>query len=328
MMKRRDFITLLGGAAAVWPLAARAQQPAMPVVGFLNVESSEGYRPMAAAFRRGLAESGYVEGQNVAIEYRWAEGRGERLPAMAADLVRREVKVIVATTTPAALAAKTATTAIPIVFEIGGDPVALGLVASLSRPGGNVTGVTQLTTGLVPKQLEVLHEMLPTARVMALLVNPTQSATTEVETREAISAARTLGLELHILNASSETDFDGIFAKLIELRAGGLVISAAALFSGRSAQLGELTARHAVPAVYKQREFAAAGGLMSYGTNLVDSYRLVGVYTGRVLKGAKPADLPVQQATKVELFINLKTAKALGITVPLPLSGRADELFE
>ena len=229
MMKRRDFITLLGGAAAVWPLAARAQQPAMPVVGFLNVESSEGYRPMAAAFRRGLAESGYVEGQNVAIEYRWAEGRGERLPAMAADLVRREVKVIVATTTPAALAAKTATTAIPIVFEIGGDPVALGLVASLSRPGGNVTGVTQLTTGLVPKQLEVLHEMLPTARVTALLVNPTQSATTEVETREATSAARTLGLELHILNASTETDFDGIFAKLIELRAGGLVISAAAL---------------------------------------------------------------------------------------------------
>ena len=229
MMKRRDFITLLGGAAAVWPLAARAQQPAMPVVGFLNVESSEGYRPMAAAFRRSLAESGYVEGQNVAIEYRWAEGRGERLPAMAADLVRREVKVIVATTTPAALAAKAATTAIPIVFEIGGDPVALGLVASLSRPGGNVTGVTQLTTGLVPKQLEVLHEMLPTARVMALLVNPTQSATTEVETREATSAARTLGLELHILNASTETDFDGIFAKLIELRAGGLVISAAAL---------------------------------------------------------------------------------------------------
>jgi putative tryptophan/tyrosine transport system substrate-binding protein len=326
-LKRREFIMLLGGAAA-WPHAARAQQPAIPVVGFLNIESPEGYRAMAAAFRRGLAEFGYVEGQNVAIEYRWAEGRGERLPALAADLVRRQVTVIAATTTPAALAAKAATTAIPIVFEIGGDPVALGLVASLNRPGGNLTGVTQLTTGLVPKQLEVLHEMLPTAQVMALLVDPTQSATTEVETREAISAARTLGLELHILNASAETDFDGIFAKLIELRAGGLVISAAALFSGRSEQLGELMARRGVPAVYKQREFAAAGGLMSYGTNLVDAYRLAGVYTGRVLKGAKPADLPVQQAIKVELYINLKTAKALGLTVPLPLSGRADEVFE
>jgi putative ABC transport system substrate-binding protein len=311
-----------------WSSAARAQQAAMPVIGFLNVAAPEGYRPMAAAFRRGLAESGFVEGQNVAIEYRWAEGRGERLPAMAAELVRREVKVIAATTTPAALAAKAATTAIPIVFEMGGDPVELGLVASLGRPGGNITGVTQLTTALVPKQLEVLHDMLPTARVMALLVDPTQSATAEVETREALVAARTLGLELHILNASAETDFDGIFAKLIELRVGGLVISAAALFSGRSEQLGELTARYRVPAVYKQREFAAAGGLMSYGTNLVDSYRLAGAYVGRILKGEKPADLPVQQATKVELYINLKTAKALGITFPLSLLGRADEVFE
>jgi putative ABC transport system substrate-binding protein len=327
-MRRREFITLLGSTVAAWPLAARAQQPAMPVVGFLNVESPEGYRPMAAAFRRGLSESGYVEGQNVAIEYRWAEGRVERLPAMAADLVRRGVTVIAATTTPAALAAKAATMAIPIVFEIGGDPVGLGLVASLSRPGGNITGVTQLTTGLVPKQLEVLHEMLPTARVIALLVDPKQSATAEVETKEARSAARTLGLELHILNASTESDFDRIFAKLIEIKAGGLVISAAALFSSRSEQLGALTARRAVPAVYKGREFAAAGGLMSYGTSLLDSYRVAGVYTGRVLKGAKPADLPVQQATKVELYINLKTAKALGLTVPLPLSGRADEMFE
>jgi putative tryptophan/tyrosine transport system substrate-binding protein len=327
-MRRRQFITLICGALVSWPLAARAQQQTTPVVGFLNVESPEGYRPMAAAFRRGLSESGYVEGQNVAIEYRWAEGRVERLPAMAADLVRRGVTVIAATTTPAALAAKAATMAIPIVFEIGGDPVGLGLVASLSRPGGNITGVTQLTTGLVPKQLEVLHEMLPTARVMALLVDPKQSATAEVETKEARSAARTLGLELHILNASTESDFDRIFAKLIEIKAGGLVISAAALFSGRSEQLGALTARRAVPAVYKGREFAAAGGLMSYGTSLLDSYRLAGVYTGRVLKGAKPADLPVQQATKVELYINLKTAKALGLTVPLPLSGRADEMFE
>jgi putative ABC transport system substrate-binding protein len=249
-MRRRDFITLFGGAAA-WPLTVHAQQSAMPVVGFLNVESLEGYRPMAAAFRQGLEESGYVEGQNVAIEYGWAEGRGDRLPAMAADLVRRHVTVIAATTTPAVLAAKAATTVIPIVFEIGGDPVLLGLVPSLSQPGGNITGVTQLTTGLVPKQLEVLREMLPTARVIALLVNPTNPATADVETREALSAARTLGLELHVLNASTETDFDGIFAQLIELRASGLVISPDPLFSSRSEQLGELTARRGVPAFLK-----------------------------------------------------------------------------
>jgi putative ABC transport system substrate-binding protein len=325
-MRRREVIALLGGAAA-WPLAARAQQP-MPIIGFVSVVSRQGYTHPLSAFLKGLGETGYVEGHNVAIEYRWAEGQNDRLPAMVADLVHREVKVIAATTTPAALAAKAGTTAIPIVFEMGGDPVGLGLVASLGRPGGNITGVTSLVTGLVPKQLEVLHEMLPTARVMALLVDPKQSATAEVETREALSAARTLGLELHILNASAETDFDGLFAKLIELRAGGLVITPAALFSSWSEQLGELTARRAVPAVYKGREFAAAGGLMSYGTSLVDSYRLAGIYTGRVLKGEKTADLPVQQATKIELFINLKTAKALGIAVPLPLSGRADELIE
>ncbi|HEV3138585.1 MAG TPA: ABC transporter substrate-binding protein, partial [Pirellulales bacterium] len=285
-------------------------------------------RPMVAAFRQGLQESGYVGGKNVAIEYRWAEGRTDRLSAMAADLVRRQVTVIAATTTRAALVAKGATTVIPIVFETGGDPVELGLVASLSRPGGNMTGVTQLTTGLVPKQLEVLHEMLPTARVIALLVNPTNPAVAEVELRDGLSAGRALGLELHVLNASAETDFDEVFAKMIELRAGGLVISADSLFSSRSEQLGALTARRAVPAVYKGREFAAAGGLMSYGTIIADSYRLAGVYTGRVLKGAKPADLPVLQATKVELYINLKTAKALGLTFPLSLLGRADETFE
>jgi putative ABC transport system substrate-binding protein len=327
-MRRREFITLLGGAAATWPLAARAQQPAMPVVGFLNPESLEGYRPMATAFRQGLEETGYVEGQNVAIEYRWAAGQSDRLPAMAADLVRRQVTVIAATTTPAALAAKAATTVIPIVFETSGDPVGLGLVPSLSRPGSNITGVTQLATGLVSKQLEVLREMLPTARVIALLVNPANPAVADVQKRGALSAARTLGLELHVLNASTETDFDGIFAQLIELRASGLVICADPLFSSRSEQLGELTARRDVPAVYTERAFAAAGGLMSYGTNILDAYRLAGVYTGRVLKGAKPADLPVQQATKVELYINLKTAKALSLTVPLPLSGRADEVFE
>jgi putative ABC transport system substrate-binding protein len=326
-MRRREFITALGSVSAL-PLAARAQQPAMPVVGFLNVESLEAYRPMAAAFRQGLEEFGYVEGQNVAIEYRWAEGRGDRLPAMAADLVRRQVTVIAATTTPAALAAKAATTVIPIVFEIGGDPVGLGLVPSLSRPGSNITGVTQLTTGLVSKQLEVLREMLPTARVIALLVNPTNPATADVGKSEALSAARTLGLELHVLNASTETDFDSIFAQLIELRASGLVISGDPLFSSRSEQLGELTARRVVPAVYKGREFVAAGGLMSYGASLTDAYRLAGVYAGRVLKGAKPADLPVQQATKIELYINLKTARALSLTVPLPLSGRADEVIE
>jgi putative ABC transport system substrate-binding protein len=324
----REFISLLGGAAATWPLAARAQQPAMPVVGFVNAGSLEGYRPMVAAFRQGLQESGYAEGRDVVIEYHWADGKNDRLPAIVADLVRRQVAVIAATSTPAALAAKAATTTIPIVFEIGSDPIALGLVASLSRPGGNVTGVTQLGLELASKRLEVLHELLPTARVMALLVNPTNQAASERASRAVLSAAETLGLKLHVLNASAETDFDGIFTKLIELRAAGLVIGADPLFSSRSEQLGELTARRVVPAVYKEREFAAAGGLMSYGTSLMDSYRLVGVYTGRVLKGAKPADLPVQQATKVELYINLKTAKALGLTVPLPLSGRADEVFE
>ena len=329
-MRRRDFISLLGSAAAAWPLAARAQQqPAPPVIGFLDTRSPEAVVDRLRQFRQGLKDTGYTEGENVIIAYRWAENDFDRLPVLAAELVGRGVAVVVASgSINVALAAKAATTTIPIVFGISEDPVIHGLVASLARPGGNITGVTQLTTELVAKQLEVLHEMLPTARLIALLVNPTQSATTVVETREAALAARNLGLELPVLNASTEADFDGVFAKLIELRAGGLVISAAALFSGRSAQLGELTARRAVPAVYKQREFAAAGGLMSYGTNLVDAYRLVGVYTGRVLKGAKPADLPVQQATKVELYINLKTAKALGITVPLPLSGRADELFE
>jgi len=329
-MRRRDFISLLGSAAAAWPLAARAQQqPAPPVIGFLDTRSPEAVVDRLRQFRQGLKDTGYTEGENVIIAYRWAENDFDRLPVLAAELVGRGVAVVVASgSINVALAAKAATTTIPIVFGISEDPVIHGLVASLARPGGNITGVTQLTTELVAKQLEVLHEMLPTARLIALLVNPTQSATTVVETREAALAARNLGLELPVLNASTEADFDGVFAKLIELRAGGLVISAAALFSGRSAQLGELTARRAVPAVYKQREFAAAGGLMSYGTNLVDAYRLAGVYTGRVLKGAKPADLPVQQATKVELYINLKTAKALGLTVPLPLSGRADELFE
>jgi putative ABC transport system substrate-binding protein len=325
---RRKFLATLGGAAAAWPLAARAQQPAMPVIGFLNVASADRYRPMVTAFRQGLQQSGYVEGQNVLIEYRWAEGQNDRLPTMVADLVHRQVTAIAATTTPAALAAKAATTTIPIVFEIGGDPVRLGLVASLNRPGGNVTGVTQLNSGLVPKALEVLHELLPTARIVALVVNPADPAVAEAESREALSAAHTLGLELHILNASAEIDLDGIFARLMELRANGLVIGPEALFNSYGERLAALAAYHAVPAIFRGREFTAAGGLASYGTNVTDAYRLAGVYSGRVLKGAKPADLPVQQATKVELFLNLKTAKTLGVTVPLPLSGRADEVIE
>jgi ABC-type uncharacterized transport system substrate-binding protein len=328
-MRRREFISVLSGAVVGWPLAARAQQPALPVIGFLNAESPQGYARPLAAFLKGLGEAGYMEGHNVAIEYRWAEGQMDRLQAMAADLVDRQVAVIAATSTPAALAAKAATTTIPIVFETGGDPIQLGLVRSLNRPGGTVTGVTQTNQEVTPKRLELLHELLPTARVMALLVNPSDPAVAETQTKDSLSASQTLGLELHVLNASSERDFDAVFANVIQLRAGGLVIATDALFTSRSGeQLAALAVHHAVPAVYKGREFAAAGGLMSYGSEIADSYRLVGNYTGRILNGDKPADLPVQQATKVELIINLKTAKALGVTFPLTLLGRADEVIE
>jgi putative tryptophan/tyrosine transport system substrate-binding protein len=328
-MRRREFITLLGGATvATWPLAARAQQPAMPVVGFLNAESAKGYARPLAAFLKGLGESGYVDGHNVVIEYRWAEGQNDRLPAMAADLVHRQVTVIAATTTPAALAAKAATAKIPIVFESATDPVRFGLVASLSRPGGNVTGVTQMNAEVAPKLLEMLHEMLPTARVMGLLVNPAGGDLAADQTKYFLSAAQTLGVELHILNASTNGDIDAAFASLTQLRAGGLVISTDPFFTSRSEQLAMLAASHAMPAAYKGREFAAAGGLLSYGTDIADTFRLAGTYTGRILKGEKPADLPVQQATKVELIINLKTAKALGINVPNTLIGRADQVIE
>jgi putative ABC transport system substrate-binding protein len=327
-MRRREFIKLLGGTAATWPLAVQAQQAATPVIGFVNAASAQAAPEQLAAFLKGLGETGYIEGRNVVIEYRWAESQFDRLPAMIADLVHRQVAVIAATTTPAALAAKATITTIPIVFESGTDPVQLGLVDSLNRPGGNITGVSQLIVESAPKRLELLHELVPTARVIGLLVNQADAALAQAQLDAIQSAANTLGLELQILNASSEHDFDAAFANLTRLHAGGLVISADSVFLRGMKQLAALTVRHAVPAVYQYREFAAAGGLMSYGPDITESYRMVGIYTGRILKGEKPADLPVQQVTKVEMYINLKTAKALGITVPLPLSGRANELFE
>jgi putative ABC transport system substrate-binding protein len=329
-MRRREFIALLGGggAAAMGALASRAQQPAMPVIGFLNSSSPSGYAPMVAAFRQGVNEAGYIEGRNVTVEYRWAEGHHDRLPELAADLVRRKVTVIAATTMQAALAVKAATGTIPVVFEMADDPVKLGLVASLNRPGGNLTGVTNLNAEVGPKRLELLHEVIPTATTFALLINPSNPTLAEVTTKDIRASARTLGVQLHVMSASTENEIDDAFASLAKLRVGGLVIGTDQFFSSRSERLASLAVRYAVPAIYLRREFAVAGGLMSYGSPTRDAYRLVGIYTGRVLKGEKPADLPVQQSTKVELFLNLKTAKALGITVPLPLSGRADEIFE
>jgi putative ABC transport system substrate-binding protein len=326
-MRRREFITLIGGAAAVLPFAARAQQPAMPVIGFLNTRAPGDDPQLLTTFRRGLKEVGYVEGQNVAIEYRFAENRYDRLPALAADLVRRQVAVIAANGR-AAQAAKAATATIPIAFVAGFDPVEVGLVASMSRPGGNITGVSILDVELGPKRLQLLHELVPSATIIALLVNPTDPARAETTSKELQVAAQTLGLQLHVLHASTDRDFDTVFARLVELRAGGLVIGGEPFFNSRSGQLGALTIRHAVPAIYQLRAFAGAGGLVSYGGSLTDAYRLVGVYTGQILKGEKPANLPVQRATKVEMIINLKTAKMLGLTVPQSLLGRADEVIE
>jgi putative ABC transport system substrate-binding protein len=328
MIGRREFITLLGGAVAAWPLTARAQQPAMPVIGYLSSDSREGRPELFAAFLRGLAEIGYVEGHNVAIDSRWADGRYDRQPALAADLVRHQVGVISAVGTQSALVAKAATQTIPIVFTVGADPVQIGLVASLNRPGGNLTGVSVLSAEIAAKRLELLRELLPAAALVALLVNPANPVLAEAQTKELQVAARVLGVRLLILNAGSPSEIDAAFATLVLERAGALLVSDDPVLNAQRVQLAVLAARHAVPTIYQFRESTVAGGLMSYGGSLTDAYRLVGAYTGRILKGEKVADLPVQQATKVELIINLRTAKALGLTVPLTLLNRADEVIE
>ena len=328
-MRRRDFITLLGGAAAAWPLAARAQQTALPVIGFLNTQSPDVFSYLVTGFRKGLRETGYVEGDNLSIEYRWAENQYDRLPALAADLVRRQVSVIAATGgSVSARAAKAATGMIPIVFLAGDlDAVQAGLVASVKRPGGNVTGVIPLISVLGQKRLELLHEMVPKAAVIGMLVNP-DFPDADMQSRDLREAALKSGLQHHILNASSEPEFDTAFAMFRARQIDALLIGNDAFFNSRRSQLVALAARYGIPAIYPLREFAEAGGLVSYGPSLVDAYRQAGIYTGRILKGDRPADLPVMQSSRFELVINLKTAKTLGITIPLPLSGRADEVIE
>jgi putative ABC transport system substrate-binding protein len=324
-MQRREFITLLGSTAAAWPVAVRAQQPALPVIGFLGSTSLQGYTARLRAFAQGLKEEGYIEGQNVAVEYRLAEDHDDRLPVLAAELVHRQVTVIAAGGSPSSLAAKAATATIPIVFETASDPVTLGLVASLNRPGGNLTGVTNLNVEVGQKKLELLRELLPAATIIAVLVNPSAPAITEQFMRNLEAAAPALRMRLHVLHASTDRDLDAVFATL---RADALVIGPYLFFNSRMERLGALSLRHAVPAIFTYRPFVTAGGLLSYGANETETYRLLGIYTGKILKGAKPGDLPVQRVTKVELMINLKTAKALGIAVPLALSGRADEVIE
>jgi putative ABC transport system substrate-binding protein len=328
-MRRREFITLLGNAAVALPLGARAQQPAMPVIGYLSSESLEKARQYFEAFRQGLAETGFIEGRNVVIEYRSAEGKNDRLPALAVDLVRRQVAVIVAAgTTPGALAAKVATQTIPIVFVVGTDPVKVGLVPSLARPDGNITGSANVVVELIAKCLDLMHQLASPASTIAVLLNPGNAPQSEAETRDVQVAARALGRRVVILHASTPNEIEQAFATLVAERAGALVVSGETFFLTQSELIVALAARYSVPAIYAYREFTIAGGLMSYGTNRADSFRPAGVYVGRILKGEKPADLPVQQSTKIELFINLKTAKALGITVPLALLTRADEVIE
>jgi putative ABC transport system substrate-binding protein len=327
-MQRRQFITLLGGTVATWPSAARAQQPAMPVIGYLGAETPIAFASRVRAFRQGLGEAGYVEGQNVAIEFRWAEGQHNKLAALATDLAERQVTVIVAPGgAPAALAAKAATTTIPIVFEMGADPIAVGLVDSLNRPTGNATGVTSLSVEVTPKRLEFLHELIPTADLFAVLINPT-SPTAESQSRNLQTFARARGLQLHVLQASSEREVDAALATLPKLQVAGLVFASDTMFGTHGEQLAILTVRHAVPAIHQSRDFTIAGGLMSYGGSFFESHREAGIYTGRIIKGDPPADLPVQQVTKVELFINVKTAKTLGMTFPRSLLARADQVIE
>ena len=325
-MRRREFICFFGSVAATWPLvAARAQQPVMPVIGFLNAASARGYERQVAAFLKGLAETGFVDGQNVTIEYRWADGQNDRLPTMAGDLVRRQVAVIAATTTPAAVAAKFATATIPIVFEGGNDPLQVGLVTRLDRPGGNITGVTQLNVQVGSKRLELLHEAIGNATVIAYLINPNEFISDIADMQD---AARNLGIKLRILNAGTEPEFDAAFANVVQMRAGGLVIGSSSFFVAHQEELAALAVHHAVPAIFENREFAVAGGLMSYGGNIAEGYRLAGVYVGRIIKGEKAGELPVQQGTKVEFRINLKAARALGLNIPNTLIGRADEVIE
>jgi len=327
-MRRREFVALLGGAAA-WTFPARAQPPTtMPVVGYLGPESPQTFASRINAFRDGLAQAGYVEGRNVAIEFRWAEGHYDRLSALAADLVDRQVALLVAPGgAPVALAAKSATATIPIVFEMGGDPVALGVVRSLNRPEGNLTGVSSLSVALGPKRIELLHEMLPTAATIAVVVNPT-SPTADAQRANMDEAAKRLNLRLHVLHASTEQEFGAVFDALPQIGASGLAFTSDPFYANRSQQLARLAVRHAIPAVHQSRDFTLAGGLMSYGGNFVQSHRQAGTYAGRILRGEKPSDLPVQQVTSVELLINLKAASALGITVPLALIARADEVIE
>jgi putative ABC transport system substrate-binding protein len=327
-MKRRKFISLLGGAAVAWPFAARAQQPAMPVIGFLNSQSPDGFMEPLRGFRQGLKEAGYIEGENVAIEYRWAENQTDRLPALAAELVRRQVAVITTMGSSPALAAKSATTAIPIVFNVGDDPVRVGLVASLARPGGNLTGINFFASELAAKRLELLRDLVPAATRVAVLVNPAEARITEATLRDVKAAARGMGLQIQVLNVSTSREINAAFATLAQERPDALFVGGGPFFTARRVQLAQLAARYAVPAIFPQRQDAEVGGLMSYGASVTDAWRQVGVYTGRILKGAKPADLPVVQASKFELVINAETARMLGLTVPDKLLVAADEVIE